>query len=162
MAQRLIVLVGCVKSKREGYWPASQLYCGPLWEARWELAQALAPDEVWILSARYGPLRPDQEVESYEQRLARPDALWAWRVWEALKLEGRQEKALVLFLAGKPYRHYLAAWLREAGYQVIEGLAHVRGYGNQITLMRQAAELARRGDREAALAVLAVSGISDQ
>ena len=149
----LIVLLGCVKSKREGHWPACQLYRGPLWEARWELARALEPRIIWTLSARYGAVTPNLMLESYDQQLVRPGRTWSERVWWVLGL-GRQDPKTVLFLAGKPYRHYLAPWLRKAGHDVIEGLAHVPGHGWQIAVMRQAAELARQGNRDAALELL--------
>ena len=151
---KLIVLVGCVKSKREGIWPAYQLYRGPLWQARWELAQALGPGQTFILSGHYGALPPNWEVESYDQQLVQPDEAWSNDVWRTLRLLGLGPDVTVLFLAGAAYRRHLAPWLREAGCRVIEGLAHVSGHGRQMAIMRQATEAARDGDRATALQLL--------
>ena len=82
-----VILLGCVKQKRERRAPAKDLYVSALWRGR--RAYAEASGQAWlILSAKHGLLDPDQTVAPYDVALARLDAggrrRWGERVVRAL------------------------------------------------------------------------------
>lgn len=59
------ILLGCVKLKVRGRHPAGDLYTSPLWLRR--RAYATAAGCPWfIFSAKYGLLRPDEEISYYD------------------------------------------------------------------------------------------------
>lgn len=63
-----IGLVGCGKAKRDGIYPVRELYIGSLFKL------ALAASETWldesyVLSAKHGVLRLDDQVKSYDYSL---------------------------------------------------------------------------------------------
>jgi hypothetical protein len=59
------IVLGCVKGKRSGRHPAADLYTSPLWQRRRAYAK-MAGRPWFILSAKYGLLRPDKEINSYD------------------------------------------------------------------------------------------------
>jgi hypothetical protein len=82
----------------------------------------------FILSAEYGLLRPDAEVEPYERTLnnmaVKDRRDWAHRVLEQLepRLAGVQR---IVFLAGMRYREFLVPRLQALGHRIevpLEGL----------------------------------------
>ena len=90
---------------------------------------------VYILSAKYGLVSPDQVIAPYEQTLnTMPVAerrAWADRV--AVQLDAASpDLAQVVFLAGKRYREFLAQYLVRRGVIVsvpMEGLL----FGEQLS-----------------------------
>jgi len=123
-----LFLVSCVSLKRPTRSRARDLYLSPWFIKAREYVEATRMP--WfILSAEYGLLHPDTEVEPYERTLnlmpvaQRRD--WARRVGEALKphLVGAQQ---VVVLAGERYREFLMPMLKSACPDVrvpMEGLA---------------------------------------
>src|SRR6266481_3140972 len=69
-----IVLLSCVKSKRAYRCKASYMYTSPLFRKMMAYALSLKPKSVYILSAKYGLLRPDDIIEPYEQTLKKMSA----------------------------------------------------------------------------------------
>lgn len=68
-----VILLGCVKQKRERRAPARHLYISALWRGRRAYAEA-GGQEWLILSAKHGLLDPDQIVAPYDVALAVLDA----------------------------------------------------------------------------------------
>ncbi len=104
-----VFLVSCVKTKTRTRAPARDLYIS-LWftKARAYVESTGCP---WfILSAEYGLLHPDTEVEPYERTLNRMRVqerrAWARRVLDALapRIHGVQR---IVVLAGERYREFL-------------------------------------------------------
>jgi hypothetical protein len=63
-----VLLLGCVKLKREHRAPAKDLYRSPLWVRRRAFAQASG--HPWlILSAKHGLVDPDTRLEPYDLAL---------------------------------------------------------------------------------------------
>jgi hypothetical protein len=59
------IVLGCVKGKQRGRHPAADLYTSPLWQRRRAYAKMVG--RPWfIFSAKYGLLRPDVEIDSYD------------------------------------------------------------------------------------------------
>lgn len=72
MSKPDLILVGCVKTKREGRMVASALYDSPLWKKRRAHARQVSDDlgiRWGIVSAFYGVIEPGALINSYEMTL---------------------------------------------------------------------------------------------
>jgi cytoplasmic iron level regulating protein YaaA (DUF328/UPF0246 family) len=76
-----------------------------------EYAQKLKPDAIYILSAKYGLLELETEIEPYNVTLNKLSATqrkaWAQVVLEQLKKLADLQNDHFIFLAGQNYRKYL-------------------------------------------------------
>ena len=122
-----IVLVGCVKKKRDYESLAKNLYVSPLWKFRRVYAEQLGCPW-YILSAKYGLLLPDDRIKPYDLMLKEKCYEWSQRVLD--KLIARE-----LVLKGKKIevhagKHYVEFGLEE-GLQKAGALVHrpLKGYG---------------------------------
>jgi hypothetical protein len=79
-------------------------------------AHQLRPDSIFILSAKYGLLRPEQEIDPYDVTLkdmsSRQAKEWAAGVLEQLGHEADLRSDHFIFLAGEKYRKYLTPRIR--------------------------------------------------
>lgn len=64
-----IVLISCVSQKLSQRAKAKDLYVSTLFKLNVRYAKKLKPDDIFILSAKYGLLPLEQEIEPYEQTL---------------------------------------------------------------------------------------------
>lgn len=60
-----IILIGCGRAKQEGRHEAQDLYTGSLFRARRTYAERTG-DPWYIISAKYGLVRPEQWIDSYD------------------------------------------------------------------------------------------------
>jgi cytoplasmic iron level regulating protein YaaA (DUF328/UPF0246 family) len=107
------------------------MYTSALFQKMMACAESLKPKRIFILSAKYGLLTPDDVIEPYEQTLKKMKTaerrLWAQKVISALRQSCDLDTDQFVFLAGKPYRDNLVPCLRR--YAVpMEGLA----FGKQL------------------------------
>ena len=106
-----IVLISCVKTKLPHKAKAKDLFISPLFRYKLEYARQIMPDEIFVLSSKYGLLELEQEVEPYDVVLnemseaAKHD--WAKVVLEKLAKRFDLEKDQFIFLASMQYRKYL-------------------------------------------------------
>jgi cytoplasmic iron level regulating protein YaaA (DUF328/UPF0246 family) len=131
MQENAIVLVSCVKSKRRGPCKAGDMYISPLFQKMMAYARSLKPKCIFILSAKYGLLRPDEVIEPYEKTLKKmPSAerkQWAHKVVVELQKQCDLSKDTFVILAGSEYRENLVLHLTQ--YEVpMEGLS----FGQQL------------------------------
>ena len=124
-----IVLVSCVKSKRDHRCRAGDMYTSALFQKMMAYAESLKPKRIFILSAKYGLLTPDDVIEPYEQTLKKMKTAerrsWAQKVISALRQCCDLEEDQFVFLAGEAYRENLVPHIRH--YTVpMEGLAFGR------------------------------------
>ncbi|HTV30261.1 MAG TPA: hypothetical protein VMF32_21095 [Xanthobacteraceae bacterium] len=103
-----VVLISCVKSKRAQRCRAGDMYTSPLFWKTMAYAQSLKPKSIFILSAKYGLLSPDDTIEPYEQTLKTMKTgerrAWAEAVLSALRQNCDLDADTFVFLAGDPYR----------------------------------------------------------
>lgn len=124
----VVALISCVKTKRSGVWPASELYCSPWFKAA--LAYAMTHADRWfILSAKYGLLDGSHKIASYEDTLKDKPVSERRRWAETVARQIEDARALgvgdeVLWLAGKQYREHLGRLLHAHRQQ--SPLAHLR------------------------------------
>lgn len=139
-----IVLIGCVKTKRDHGAPAKDLYVSDYFLKM--RAYAEASGRPWfILSAEHGLVRPDDWLEPYERYL--PDTTRDYRRAWGQKVAAQLEQAAgplgglaIEIHAGAAYVESLEEPLRSVGAQLIDEL-HGLSIGHRLSwyLSRQAA-----------------------
>lgn len=106
-----IVLISCVSKKLNHKTKAKDLYVSPLFKKEFEYAKLLNPDKIFILSAKYGLLNLDEEVEPYDKTLNKMNSKdikeWANSVLTQLKEVSNLNNDEFIFLAGNKYRKFL-------------------------------------------------------
>ena len=114
--QKSIVLVSCVKTKRNHSCKASDMYVSSLFKKMMAYAVSLKPDQIYILSAKYGLLKPDDMIDPYEKTLKnmRSDEkkIWAESVLLRLRSLADLEQDSFVFLAGNEYRKNIVPYIR--------------------------------------------------
>jgi cytoplasmic iron level regulating protein YaaA (DUF328/UPF0246 family) len=130
-----IVLVSCVKKKLPYKAKARDLYISTLFKYSLEYAKSLNPDKIFILSAKYGLVDPEVEIEPYDKCLinmsSKETKEWADRVIDQIKKEADLKEDEFIFLAGEKYRKYLLPHI--SNYQIpLKGL----GIGKQLHYLK--------------------------
>jgi cytoplasmic iron level regulating protein YaaA (DUF328/UPF0246 family) len=94
------------------------LYISPLFRLSLKYAKSLNPDKIFILSAKYGLLDLNEEVEPYDLTLnkmpSKERKLWAEKVIEQLKKVSNLQEDKFIFLTGKRYREYLIPHIKDS------------------------------------------------
>jgi len=134
-----VVLIACASKKLDYKTKAKDLYISQLFKSGLEYAKKLDPDKIFILSAKYGLLKLDQEIEPYNITLNNMDdneiKVWADRVLINLQKVADLENDEIIFLAGEKYRKYLIPKIKN--YQIpLKGL----GIGKQLAFLKQAGD----------------------
>ena len=119
-----IALISCVSQKRKGKYPAKHLYISPLFIKSYQYAKEHY-DQIYILSAKYGLVKDDQVIESYEMTLNTLNReackWWAYDVWLSLNNILKPEDEIYI-LAGKKYYHYLLGYIKNKCHIVMKDL----------------------------------------
>lgn len=123
--RKRIILISCVSKKLDHHAKAKDLYISTLFKLNLKYAEQLAPDEIFVLSAKHGLLTLEQEVEPYEQTLndmrSSEIRVWANRIIEQIREHFIIDDSEFTFLAGDKYRKYLLPHIKY--YKVpLEGL----------------------------------------
>lgn len=107
-----VVLISCVSQKLAVSAKAKDLYTSTLFRLNYAYAQKLQPRAIFILSAKYGLVSPDDMIEPYDMTLntmsqaARRD--WSAKILAQLRLKADIKRTSFVFLAGERYRQHLA------------------------------------------------------
>jgi len=106
-----IILISCASKKINKKIKAQDLYISALFQKNLQYAKSLNPDKIFILSAKYGLLKLDKEVEPYDKTLNRMRSYeikeWANSVLSQLQKVVDLNKDEFVFLAGDNYRKFL-------------------------------------------------------
>jgi uncharacterized protein DUF6884 len=121
-----VVLISCASKKLAHAALAKDLYVSTLFQLGLRYAQSLHPDLIFILSAKYGLVDPDQRLEPYNETLKTKRAgeirLWAQTVLQQLRTRADLDRDKFIFLAGEKYRRHLTGHIKN--YQVpLSGLS---------------------------------------
>jgi len=112
-----IVLISCASKKLTRKTRAKDLYISPLFKLNLMFAHSLKPDKIFILSAKYGLVDLEQELEPYNQSLktmSLPEIKkWTEKVKGQMKGKINFESDEVIFLAGEKYRMFLLPFFRK-------------------------------------------------
>jgi hypothetical protein len=123
---RKIVLISCASKKQSVRSQAKDLYVSTLFQLNLKYALSLNPDAVYILSAKYGLLELEAEVEPYNSTLNAMSnneiKQWARRVIDQLGEKTDLLDDHFIFLAGDKYRKYLIPSLKSCEVP-LEGLS---------------------------------------
>ena len=131
-----IVLISCVSKKLNHKAKAKYLYTSPLFKFNLKYAYSFNPDKIFILSAKYGLVDLDEEIEPYDLTLNKISLkeikLWAEKVIEKLKKSSNLQEDKFVFLAGERYRKYLIPQINN--YEIpLKGL----GIGKQLKFLKE-------------------------
>lgn len=130
-----VYLVACVGAKLDKPSPARDLYISDWFLKASAYAKAMSP--TWfILSAKYGLLHPDQEIEPYDLTLRTMQAPQR-REWGNSVVRQLQERigteTPIVILAGQLYRVEIEAWARGRASVPMAGL----GIGRQLQWLKE-------------------------
>jgi len=131
-----VALISCVSKKLSKPAKAGELYVSDLFKKNLAYAKLLAPNAIYILSAKHGLLGLDEEIEPYEQTLnTMKDAqVRAWAESVLVQMQGKVgAEDEVIFLVGEKYRKYLMPHFKNAAVP-LQGL----GIGRQLAFLKHA------------------------
>ena len=131
-----IVLISCVSKKLDRRAKAGGLYISPLFKYNLKYARSLSPDKIFILSAKYGLIELEEEIEPYDQTLNKMSKKerkeWAGKVLTQLNKVSGLSRDEFIFLAGKNYREFLLPQIQN--YKIpMFGL----GIGRQLKFLKE-------------------------
>lgn len=111
-----VVLISCVSKKLPHKSKAQDLYVSPLFKKNLQYAKSLNPDKIFILSAKYGLLRLNEEIEPYDKTLnkMRSNEIKEWTnsILNQMRKSTDIENDEFIFLAGNNYRKFLLQHLK--------------------------------------------------
>jgi hypothetical protein len=111
----IIVLISCVGKKKSFRCAAKDLYDSTWFRYAWSYAESLYPDKVFILSAKYGLLDPEAQIDAYQETLNtkrdKEIQLWAAGVLKTLEQKTQLKTDKFIILAGEKYRRHLIEFL---------------------------------------------------
>lgn len=134
-----IVLLSCVKSKNDKKSKAKDMYISALFKYSYMYASKITSQEnIYILSAKYGLLKLDDEIYPYEDTLntktEKQKKIWAYKVYKQMKSLNFDFDKQTVFLCGNNYRKYLITKFSNA-IAPLSGL----GLGKQLQFYKQQA-----------------------
>lgn len=148
-----IALVGCGAQKLDHAAEAASMYVGPYFRSCYAAADAIAPGQVWILSALYGLLRPWTLIRPYDLTIGQLGAVTAGTV----SLQAARAGILdvdVIALCGSRYADIARAVWPGRVETPLQGL----GLGAQRALCNQLRDRALSTRRPGPLAGIAAQG----
>ena len=131
-----IILISCASKKINKKTKAQDLYISALFQKNLKYAKSLNPDKIFILSAKYGLLKLDEEVEPYDKTLNKMRSYeikeWANSVLSQLQKVVDLNKDEFVFLAGNNYRKFLLSGIKNYKIPML-GL----GIGKQLKWLKE-------------------------
>jgi hypothetical protein len=110
-----IVLISCVSKKQDVKSKAAELYISTLFRLCLQYAKKEKPDAIFILSAKYGLIALDDEIEPYDVTLNKMSVkerkAWADKVIGQLEIHTDSREDHFTILAGERYRQYLLPFI---------------------------------------------------
>jgi hypothetical protein len=130
-----VILISCVSKKLNYKTRAEDLYISPLFRYSLAYARKLNPDEIFILSAKYGLIDLDEIIEPYDETLIgkKAEEIKKWSENVIGQISGRYDlkKDKFIFLAGANYRKYILPHIVD--YEIpMKGL----GIGEQLSFLK--------------------------
>ena len=132
---KTIILIGCVKKKRDFRTKAENLYISDFFKKNLAYAKSLRPFLIFILSAKYGLVALDQEIDTYDLTLknfSKQELInWSADTLQQLQKVTDLNNDRFVFLAGDKYRKYLIP--KHKNYEIpFKGL----GIGKQLQQLK--------------------------
>lgn len=112
------VFLSCVKSKQNKACEAQNMYTSDLFKKSLAFAKTLKPNNIYILSAKYGLLKLTDTIAPYNLTLnnmsEKSRKAWAYKVYNQCVQEGIDFNEEAVFLCGLNYRKYLITKFKNA------------------------------------------------
>lgn len=153
-----VVLVGCGSAKNDGQLPAKDKYSSNYFALKRAYAEAVG-DEWSIVSAKYGLLAPDQEIDDYNVTVSDMDvearADWGRRTgtniidWIAQVQQNDLRVTEVHLLLGQDYQEPIKEdleYLQELGIELVRPFEDTSGIGEQMAKLKELTEAAQEGE----------------
>ena len=129
------IFIACIKTKAEQCCAAKEMYKGALFISTYKYAESLN-GKIWILSAKYGLLHPNDVIAPYNKTLVGASKMeckkWAYKVYRQMVDKQIDFKEEAVFLCGTNYRKYLITKFKKASAP----LAHM-GIGRQLKFYKE-------------------------
>lgn len=114
-----VVLIPCVSKKQDKKCFAKDMYTSPLFKLNLEYANKISPSEILILSAKYGLLELNNEIEPYNETLNTKSnneiREWSKEILNKLKQKFDIDTTEFIFLTGDKYRKFIISELKHYG-----------------------------------------------
>ena len=131
-----VVLISCVKKKLDHEAKAEDLYISPYFIKNLQYAKSINPDNIFILSAKYGLLKLDDKIVPYDKTLNKMKTneirKWAESVLNQLKSVSDLDNDEFIFLTGDKYRKFLILHIKHYKIPML-GL----GIGKQLQWLKE-------------------------
>lgn len=115
---KMIVLISCVRQKRQHRAKVKDIYTSTLFKLSLKYARKLEPDHIFILSAKHGLLPLEKEIAPYEKTLNKMCSFeikqWAINVLKQIKSICSIDETEFVFLAGDKYRKHLLPHIKHS------------------------------------------------
>lgn len=136
--KQTVYFVSCVGQKEQRAFPAKDLYKSTWFKKARSLVES-KQHTLFIISAKYGLISPDEVINPYEQTLnlmpINERRIWAEKVIvQIIGSAPRMEQAV--FLAGKRYYEFIAHALEKRGIEVNLPIKNL-GIGKQLQWIDQ-------------------------
>ena len=135
---KTIFLISCVKTKLDHKARVQDIYVSPWFRKALAYARTSKPDDIYVLSAKYGLLSLSEEIAPYQMTLIemskREIKIWSGGVIKKLASVSNLEQDRFVILAGENYRSYLIPHI--TNFEIpMEGLA----FGEQLQFLKDQA-----------------------
>jgi len=131
-----VVLLSCVSKKRSERSTAAEMYTSTFFKYNFQYAHKLTPTAIFILSAKYGLLTLEDEIDPYDMTLkgmpVSERKAWAEKVIQQLSCHVNLKDTHFIILAGERYRENLVS--NFSSYETpLKGLR----FGEQLQFLKQ-------------------------
>lgn len=132
-----IALIGCTSRKQDYKCPAIEMYTkSNYFNLKLDYCKKINVDKIYILSAKYGLLEPEEIIEPYNVHLKETSKdyrlTWSENVLKDLKDKTDLESDEFIILAGNDYMKYLLEHIPNH-YNPVKGL----GIGQQMKFFKE-------------------------
>lgn len=130
------IFISCVKKKKNYTTTAENLYDSTFFKYCLKYAKSFNPNNIFILSAKYGVLHLNDIVSPYDKTLKKMNKkekeIWENNVIKSLKKEKIDFNEYTIWLCGKEYRKNLIKFFPNSSFL----LEKYGGIGKQIQYMK--------------------------
>jgi cytoplasmic iron level regulating protein YaaA (DUF328/UPF0246 family) len=132
----MIVFIGCVKNKKSYTTKACELYDSTFFKKCLQYAKSLNPDNIYILSAKYGMINLEDVIQPYDKTLNSMSKAerfeWYTMVHNQMVQHNIDFNEEVVWLCGDKYRKDLSPHFKNSTFP-LAGM----GIGCQLSFMTQ-------------------------
>lgn len=136
------IFIACSKKKSQKPCKAKDMYLGDLFKKSYQYGKSLG-GEIYILSAKYGLLNPEDYIDPYNITLNnmtdRERKRWAYKVIKQCEKQGIYFNDKIIFLCGSNYRKYLQIKYRNS-ICPLKGM----GIGEQLAFLNEEIKKVRK------------------